>query len=1067
MLTVALLGFNAAFGATVTDMDQGFGTTPIAAYSGTVTNQNGHSGAWTTGYPADTWTLPSNGWVHALTDDGGGTWGGTGHAVDNHLTYAGREWRNLTLTTFIWMDDEGNNGASEDTIGLVFRWTDSSNFYLAYMTTDDGPGVGDGSVERNGISGTHLYKVVGGIATEIGSSAVTYQLGNSRGFRVSAVGSAIDVYVSNNDATFTGGEKVISVTDTSLSTNGRIGLYCYESGSSRCNFDSVKVEIDNKDTDSDGVFDARDNCVSVSNATQTDTDNDRIGDACEDSDGDGDPDPTDCDDANNTIFTGAVEVCDGVDQDCDGNLVETFANFDGDTQPDCFDTDDDNDLSPDAADCNDANNKIYPGAPESCDAIDSDCDGDFVDGAPNFDGDTQPDCTDLDDDNDGDLDTTDCNDADATINKAAAEVCDGIDQDCDGNLVETFSNFDGDAQPDCFDLDDDNDTDPDTTDCNDANAAISTKATEICDAIDQDCDGNIVEAFSNFDGDTQPDCIDTDDDNDLDPDATDCDDANKTIYTGATESACDTIDSNCNGKTDDGNGTLDTDLDGKFDCVDLDDDDDLTPDLSDCAPLDKNVHPGATDVCDLIDQDCDGNLVEAFTNTDGDTLPDCVDVDDDGDGSLDGADCQPLNKAVFPGAIEACDLIDSNCDTSYVDGFPNFDADAEPDCTDADDDNDGSLDTPDCNDADKTIFPGATELCDGIDSNCNSSLVDAFLDSDADLAPDCTDLDDDNDTEPDVNDCAPLNASVNHAATETCNSVDDDCSGVIDDSYAQGAKTWYLDDDKDGYGLTGSSVIACASPVGYAGKGADCDDTRAATNPVGVETCDQGDEDCDGGDGDNDPDGPPVDAQSWYFDGDSDTYGDLANATIACVQPDLYTDEFSAIDCDDTNSEANPAMQEVCNNGVDDNCDGTVDDDAGDLPWWPDVDGDGFGDANTASVVDCAPPGTGFVTNGDDCDDTSEDVNPDQLEQAGNGRDDDCDPTTPDEVDTDTGLVDTDDTDLPNDTDGRPFETDVIDTGLPAIIGEGCDCRHATTAPWGALALLAGLLARRKALRSN
>ena len=511
----------------------------------------------------------------------------------------------------------------------------------------------------------------------------------------------------------------------------------------------------------------------------------------------------DCDDTNPSVHSGASEACDAVDSNCDGSLVDGFANFDGDALPDCIDPDDDNDGDNDTSDCNDNDAAIYTGAPEACDGVDSDCDGSLVDGFPNYDGDTQPDCIDLDDDNDGDLDASDCNDNNAAIYNGAPEACDSIDSDCDGSLVDTFSDWDGDGTPDCVDADNDNDGDPNTSDCNDTNASIYTGAPEACDSIDSDCDGSLVDGFSNYDGDSQPDCIDPDDDNDGDLDTSDCNDNNASIYNGAPES-CDSVDSDCDGSLIDGFSNFDGDA--QPDCVDVDDDNDGDPDTSDCNDANAAIYTGAPESCDSIDSDCDGSLVDSFSNYDGDSQPDCIDVDDDNDGDPDSSDCNDNNASIYTGAPESCDWTDSDCDGSLVDGFSNYDGDSQPDCIDVDDDNDGDPDSSDCNDNNASIYTGAPESCDWTDSDCDGSLVDGYSNFDGDYMPNCIDSDDDNDGDPDTSDCNDSNASIYTGAPEACNGVDDDCDGTVDDDVpgdawepndSLSAATWIAGDDSD------------------------------------------------------------------------------------------------------------------------------------------------------------------------------------------------------------------------------------------------------------------------------
>jgi len=129
-------------------------------------------------------------------------------------------------------------------------------------------------------------------------------------------------------------------------------------------------------------------------------------------------------------------------------------------------------------------------------------------------------------DDDGDGVTScdgDCDDSSADVYPGAAEICDGLDSDCDGTLPADEEDLDGDGYMDC------------TGDCDDNDANTYPGATEICDMIDNDCDGLIPADEADADGDGFMVC------------ENDCDDADAGINPDATDIPDDGIDQNCNG----------------------------------------------------------------------------------------------------------------------------------------------------------------------------------------------------------------------------------------------------------------------------------------------------------------------------------------------------------------------------------------------------------------------------------------------------------------------------------------------------------------------------------------
>ena len=731
---------------------------------------------------------------------------------------------------------------------------------------------------------------------------------------------------------------------------------------------------------------------------------------------------TDCDDGEPTIHPGAAETCDWVDSDCDGDLADEFADFDADGLPDCIDDDDDGDGEPESTDCDDADPSIYPTAPEvPDDNIDQDCNGvDTVTCQQDTDGDTfgglltaladDGDCTDP---GESPLDT-DCDDTDASIFPGAPETCDSIDSDCDGSLLDEFTDTDADGEADCTDDDDDGDAFPDGVDCDPLDPAIYPNAPESCDAVDSDCDNEIVDGFDDTDSDGIPDCVDVDGDGDGHEAATDCDDADPAIYPGAPEITGDGIDQDCNGADTipcfvdadgDGHGETGTLLADDGDCLDpgesnLDDD---------CDDTDPTSWPGAPETPDDgIDQDCDGaDTVTCFVDADGDGFGgpsnvlspdgDCTDAGE----SATGDDCDDAQAATHPGAIEACDAVDSDCDGDLVDGFDDTDSDGAPDCTDPDDDGDGEPDGSDCDPLDPAAFPGATEVCDAVDQDCDGDLVETFTDTDGDGLPDCAEYDTDGDGDPDETDCSPLDDSIFTGAEEIADDgIDQDCDGAD-------TVTCFEDLDEDGYGSVDTVLAAdgdCDDP-GESNLATDCDDDDEQVHPGASETCNGGvDDDCDPAtdetvDGDGDGysicDGDCDDAAETVFPGAEEACDGLDND----CDPDTVEDEADEDgdghrvcdgDCADGDDLVYPGAPELCDD-IDNDCDGDVDEELEYVDWYEDVDGDGYGDENSIEI-DCIEP-EGYVAAGGDCDDSDPAINPGAEEDC-DGIDNDCDPAT-------------------------------------------------------------------------
>jgi hypothetical protein len=258
-------------------------------------------------------------------------------------------------------------------------------------------------------------------------------------------------------------------------------------------------------------------------------------------------------------------------------------------------------------------------------------------------------------------------------------------------------------------------------------------------------------------------------------------------------------------------------------------------------------------------------------------------------------------------------------------------------------------------------------------------------DSDSDSDSDSEAVDADSDGYGADVDCDDANAAVHPDADELCNEVDDDCDGTTDEQPADGT-TYYADADSDGFGDPESGEAACSQPAGRVADGTDCDDSLNTVFPGVAEVCNSIDDDCDGDI--DDEDDSLTDAQAWFYDGDDDTFG-AGEPTLACDPPSTRHSVVDG-DCDDAQSAVNPGADEVCN-GVDDDCDGGADVPGTlDVPlYFPDRDGDGFGDPDGVSQGRC-DAFAGWVDNDLDCDDDQPMFSPNAFDPPGDGLDQDC-----------------------------------------------------------------------------
>lgn len=430
-------------------------------------------------------------------------------------------------------------------------------------------------------------------------------------------------------------------------------------------------------------------------------------------------------------------------------------------------------------------------------------------------------------------------------------------------------------------------------------------------------------------------------------------------------------------------------------------------DETDCDDESADINPGKTEICDELDNNCSGENNEGLA-----TSTYYLDFDEDGYGTTSttivwcampagyadvDSDCDDSEAVVNPGAAEICDGLDNNCDGEIDEGLATS-------TYYLDNDNDGhgvnsdtvvacalpkgyAVNTNDCNNSDATVHPGAAELCDSKDNDCDGVVDEGCVTANTYYR----DFDSDGYGNPgnsieasvqpagyvvDNTDCNDNDADVNPSEMEVCDGKDNDCDGTVDNGLLT---TYYRDADNDGYGHSASSTQACSLPDGYTENSTDCNDSDADVNPGETEVCDGKDNDCD------DVIDEGCGLSTYYRDADGDGYGDPDKGVQAAVKPDGYVNNNE--DCDDSDADVNPSESEVCDD-IDNDCDGYIDEGCGLTTYYRDYDDDGYGDPDKSIQAESQPDG--YVSDNDDCNDSDEDINPGASEVC-DDIDNDCD----------------------------------------------------------------------------
>ena len=625
-----------------------------------------------------------------------------------------------------------------------------------------------------------------------------------------------------------------------------------------------------------------------------DSDGDGYGDGCELG--------PDCDDARLNINPGSIETCDTVDNDCDSRVDEGY----GLGTP-CLVVYENCQTYGERVCSADATVECRPSENSSdlCDTIDNDCDGIIDESDPSVG--TQCDavgqagsCT---------QGAVTCSAGNLVCGPGDSqpETCDAIDNDCDGQIDE------GTLEVACRpDVPLEGECNPGTFACTGNEAALwgpcvdyAGPQTEICDALDNDCDGQIDELAGGCEclsGDTEDDCYTGPPGTlnvgtcvagvtracvyNMSEDSWDWDTCNDTP---PTIELCDGLDNDCDGTTDEDLDLGDPCTIGEGACAS-----DGVIACDNGAPT-CNAAPIApqAEACNGTDDDCDGRVDEtnaaACTTGTGECAREGVDICD--------AVAMAIVCSVQPGQPQAeiCDGLDNDCD-----GNTDEDLDLGDACTVGQGacarDGVVACDANSAATCDATAGGPTDETCDAIDNDCDGTTDESFgLGNACDGVGQCGGGVRECDPDGGVRCSSSAGGSEYVEVNETCDGLDNDCDDAIDE-------VWQLGEFC--YGSCGNGVLEC-SVAGFAQCSTSAGGSQYA--PV-AETCNGEDDDCDG-----DPD---------------EGFNKWASCGVGqCLGGSIQCDDVGGARCSTGPGGSNDqSAAETCD-GSDNDCDGTTDED--------------------------------------------------------------------------------------------------------------------------------------------